>query len=234
MGAGKCIETWALERLGELRDDKYASFNSSLLPGVGNILGVKIPELRRMARMIARMDGWQDFVRNATANCFEITMLRGLVLGYAKTDLDTLLELLSGYVPLIDNWAVCDCVCSTLAGVKCDRARVWDFLMPFLVSDEEFRVRFGVVMLMDYFADETYAPKTLNALDGVGHSGYYAQMGVAWAVSVLYVRYPDMVRNYLKDSRLDDFTFNKSIRKIIESRRVDASDKELLRKMIRK
>ncbi len=54
-------------------------------------------------------------------------------------------------------------------------------------------------------------------------------MGIAWAVSICYIKYPDLTLNYLKDSTLDDFCHNKSISKIIESYRVSKEDKEKLK-----
>ena len=44
------------ERLLTLQDIKYQSFSARLLPGVTNIIGVRLPELRKLAKEIARMD----------------------------------------------------------------------------------------------------------------------------------------------------------------------------------
>ena len=57
--------------------------------------------------------------------------------------------------------------------------------------------------------------EVLRILFNLKTEHYYAQMGIAWAVSICYIKYPDLTLNYLKDSTLDDFCHNKSISKII-------------------
>ena len=66
-----------------------------------------------------------------------------------------------------------------------------------------------------------------------GIAGYYAKMAVAWAVSVYFVKFPDQVMEYLKQSSLDDWTYNKALQKITESFRVDKETKKLVRQMRR-
>jgi hypothetical protein len=59
-------------------------------------------------------------------------------------------------------------------------------------------------------------------------------MAVAWAVSIYFIKLPDLTLSYLKENQLDDFTYNKSLQKITESYRVDPSTKEMIRSMKRK
>jgi len=42
------------KELQTLADSKYQEFHSSLLPGANNILGVRIPQLRTMAKEIIK------------------------------------------------------------------------------------------------------------------------------------------------------------------------------------
>ena len=44
------------KELQDLVDSKYQEFHSSLVPGIGNILGVRIPQLRILAKEIAKRD----------------------------------------------------------------------------------------------------------------------------------------------------------------------------------
>ena len=53
-------------------------------------------------------------------------------------------------------------------------------------------------------------------------------MAVAWAVSVCYVKFPELTWELLAGDRLDDFTHQKSIQKIRESYRVTKEEKERL------
>ena len=59
-------------------------------------------------------------------------------------------------------------------------------------------------------------------------------MAVAWALSVCYVKFPQKTMLLFKDNRLDDFTYNKALQKILESNRVSDSDKSIIRGMKRK
>ena len=58
-------------------------------------------------------------------------------------------------------------------------------------------------------------------------------MAVAWAVSVCFVKFPERTMRYLAVSRLDDDTYNKALRKIVESNRVTSGAKDAVRKMKR-
>ena len=53
--------------LKTLEDPTYREFHSSLIPGADNILGVRIPQLRTMAKEIAKKEDWRTFVE-ATGN----------------------------------------------------------------------------------------------------------------------------------------------------------------------
>ena len=44
------------ERLLELAEDGYREFSASLTPGKDNILGVRLPALRKLAKKIAKGD----------------------------------------------------------------------------------------------------------------------------------------------------------------------------------
>lgn len=57
------------------------------------------------------------------------------------------------------------------------------------------------------------------------------KMAVAWAISICLIKYYDKTIQYLKQSRLDNWIYNKAIQKAIESYRISESQKEYLRKI---
>ena len=69
------------KELKALADPKYRKFHSYLLPGTDNILGVRIPQLRTMAKEIIKKDDWRPFVETANTNYYEETMLQGMIIG---------------------------------------------------------------------------------------------------------------------------------------------------------
>lgn len=219
--------------LESMADKDYRMFHSSLLPGTDNILGVRIPELRKVAKKIAKED-WRSYFDAAPDKYYEEDMIRGLILGYARMSLEERLDRIRRFLPSIHNWAVCDCVCSTLKFTKEHREEVWNFLGPLFESDKPYDIRFAAVMALDYYTYPEYAPKIFEYFDHVKNRDYYVQMGIAWAVSVFYVHLPEMTEAYLRDNKLDDFTHNKSIQKICESYRVDKGTKEHLKALKRK
>lgn len=137
-------------RLIALADEEYRQFHSKLVPGADNILGVRLPRLRELAKQLAKGD-WRGYLATAPADYYEEVMLQGLVIGYAKADIDELLHYVTAFVPKITNWGICDSFCSSLKLTKKHKAQVWDFLQPYLQSRQEFELRFGIVMLLDFY-----------------------------------------------------------------------------------
>lgn len=157
----------------------------------------------------------------------------GLCICGGCRDWDTAREYVTAFVPAINNWAVCDIFCGSLKITGRYKEEVWQFIQPYFQSGGEYGLRFGTVMLLSHYTDRAYLEHALKLLDGVHHTGYYAKMAVAWALSVYFVKFPDQVMEYLKQSSLDDWTYNKALQKITESFRVDRETKKLVRQMRR-
>lgn len=216
------------EQLLAMADPAYRDFNASLIPGIGPSIGIRIPRLRELARQIARGDTWRDVVRCDDAPYHEERLLQGMVIGYARCPIDEKLEWVARFVPKITNWALCDCFCWKLR--PAERDPMWRFIQPYFTSPHEFEMRFAVVMSTANFIDEEHLEALLRHLADVRHEGYYARMGVAWAVSVAFVRFPERMRRWLADDcPLDEWTFRMSCRKILESLRTGEADKTFIR-----
>ena len=143
-------------------------------------------------------------------------------------------RLIRWFLPKIDNWSVCDSFCSTLKIAGRHRAQLWPFVLDCLRSGEEYTVRFGAVLLLDYYVDRAYLGEALAELERVDHDSYYVKMAVAWALSMFYLEFPKETGAFLADCRLDDFTYHKALQKIRESRRADREMKDRVRAMRRK
>ena len=175
------------DQLLELQEPKYMKFTAALMPGVENVLGIRLPVLRKIARQIAAGD-WRTYLAEAEDFYFEERMLQGLVIGCARCTPAEKLEYVARFVPKIDNWAVCDCFCWRLKAAE--RQPMWEFIQPYFRSEAEYDVRFAVVTGLGNFVDGEHLEALLQRLDGVRHEAYYARMAVAWAVSVCYVKFP--------------------------------------------
>lgn len=227
------MENEIRKKIFELADDKYKEFHSGLCPNTNNIVGVRVPILRNYAKEIAKGD-FRKYLKEAQEEYYEEIMLQGMVIGLAKMHCAERLDYISKFVPKIDNWAVCDVTCAGLKFTKKNLDAVWDFIQIYFHSNKEFELRFGIVMLLDFYITDEYIDKVIQILDSIKHEGYYVKMAIAWTISVAYVKFPNKIMNYLKDNTLDDFTYNKALQKIIESYRVTEEDKKSIRKMKRK
>jgi 3-methyladenine DNA glycosylase AlkD len=228
------VEKTIKEQLFELADEGYQKFSAALIPNINNVLGVRLPVLRKLAQKKA-MGDWRTYLEQADSEYFEEIMLQGMVIGYVKTDIEEILLYVADFVHKIDNWSVCDSFCIGLKFTKTNKRLVWDFLQPYLTSKNEYDIRFGVVMLLDFYIEEEYIIEVLQLLDNIRHDGYYVKMAVAWAVSICFVKLPEPTMIYLKSNSLDDdFTYNKALQKITESFRVDPETKKRIRDMRRK
>lgn len=215
-------------------DTKYQEFTSGLIPDTDTILGVRIPVLRDLAKKIARDEGWRAYLEEARNESFEEICLQGFVIGYAKADIDELLSYVAAFIPKIHDWSVNDGFCATFKIARKHREKVWNFLMQYKDSENEFEQRVVAVMLMDHFLEPDYIDRVLAVWNELNHEGYYCKMGIAWGVATAYAKFPEETHAFLLENHLDDFTYNKAIQKMLESYRISAEDKKVLRTMKRK
>lgn len=217
------------ELLLKMAEPKYREFSKKLLPGVDRVLGVRLPALRKLAQALVKRD-WEDYLQ-VRAEYFEETMLQGMIIGYAQVGSARKLELIREFLPRIDNWSVCDSFCSGLKFTKGCRLEVWRFLTPYFSDEAEYKVRFALVMSLQYYVDEKYLETVFAALRQVRHEGYYAKMAAAWAVSICFVKFPAQTMRFLNEGGLEAFIYQKSLQKITESYKVDAKTKAIIRRM---
>lgn len=222
------------QELIKLADDKYRSFHSNLCPGVENILGVRLPLLRKLAKSLSKEEDYYNYLNNGDTKYYEEIMIEGLIIGYLKTDNENRFNYIKNFIPKIDNWAICDSFCNNLKFTKENINEVWNFILPYTSSENEFDIRFAIVMMLNFYIIEDYIDDVLNTLNNINHDGYYVKMAVAWAVSYAYIDFPQKTLAFLKNNNLDNFTYNKSLQKIIESTRVSKEDKDLMRSLKKK
>ena len=217
-----------------LAEPDYQKFAAALLPGTTNLLGVRLPALRRLAANLAKED-WRHYLKHATDTYFEETMLQGMVIGLVtkKLPLEASLPLIRDFVPRINNWSVCDSFCAGLKFVKEKRAETWDFTASYLKSDREYEFRFGAVMLLNHYLTETWLDDVLGAYVDHRHEKYYAKMAIAWGLSQAFAFDPNRTLRNLEASehKLDPFVRQKAFQKILESRKVSLEHKAIVQNL---
>ena len=110
---------------------------------------------------------------------------------------------------------------------------MFEWVCKYIDSEKEFEQRVVAVLLMSHYLVDDYYEQVLEIMNRLKHEGYYTKMGVAWCVATAYAKYREATRQFLKNNELDDWTYNKSIQKMIESYRVPEEDKPMLREMRR-
>jgi len=220
-------------KIEELADEKYKKFHAGLCPNSNEIVGVRVPLLRNLAKEIVKERNVEGYLKNALDNSYEEIVLQGMVLGMWKTTIENFTKYLEKFIPKINSWAVCDV---SVAGFKITRNNMeymWDFIQKYLKSDKEFELRFAIVMMLDFYITDEYIDKVLQILNNIKHEGYYAKMAVAWTLQVAFVKYPQKTMKLLEKNNIDNWTYNKALQKIVESYRVNDKTKSIIKNMKR-
>ena len=206
------------------QDLAYRELHKRIVPNVApeRIIGVRLPVLRKIATAAFRenADNQKEYYEEVMVYGFTLGMKKGTA---AEHEAD-----LRGFVPLIDNWAVCDSCCASFKFTKTYRAELFPFLKSYL-SGSEYEIRFAVVMLMQYYLTEPYFDEVLALIAGIESDYYYVNMAAAWAIAEAFIRYRDKTLPLIESRQLPVFVHNKAIQKIRESLRVSETDKIYLK-----
>ena len=210
-----------LDRLTDLAqgNESYAAFNQRIVNTKMPVIGVRVPDLRRLARELAPNMSAADISKLLTAKnkSFDYVLLCGLLITHARLDDLVAVDLAKQYLPHVDSWAHID--------VFVEKKRRfagevwWDFALEYLQNEDEFTVRYGVISLMTNFLDEAHIDQVFAVLRNVKHDGYYVKMALAWLYATAAVHFFDLTLAELENEHIDAWTRNKSYQKMRESRR---------------
>ena len=74
-----------LLELKSLAEPEYRAFHLKLVPGLDDMLGVRLPQLRAIAKRLTKGD-WRGYLACAQAGSYEEIQLQGMVLGAVKLE----------------------------------------------------------------------------------------------------------------------------------------------------
>ena len=209
-----------------IKEDKYKEFHSKLCSTKYEILGIRLPTIRKIVKQISKTN-YEEFLKLTNSKYYEEVMIEGLIIASIKDD--TKFEKnFSKYIPKIDNWAICDSFCNSLNIVTKNPLKYFNLCKELSLSKEEFISRVGLIIILNYFVKEEYLEDIFNILDSINSDKYYINMAEAWLLCEIYIYYPQRTEIYLKNNKLNKFTHNKSISKIRESYRISKEKKEYL------
>ena len=210
-------------------NDQYAAFNKSIVNTKMPVIGVRVPDLRRLAGGLAPNMSAADISKLLTAQneSFDYVLLCGLLITHARLDDLVAIDLAKQYLPHVDSWAHID--------VFVEKKRRfagevwWDFALECLRSEAEFTVRYGVISLMTNFLDEAHIDQVFAALRNVKHDGYYVKMALAWLYATSAVHFFELTLAELENGHIDAWTRNKAYQKMRESRRFTPEQQRIIR-----
>lgn len=216
-----------IKYLFSIKDDEYKKFNARIIK-TNNIIGVRIPVLKKIAKEIAKKD-YLTFIKNNKHKYYEEIMLHGLVITYLK-DYNESIKLFDDYINYIDSWATCDSVVLNYKIINKNLDKYLIKIKEYLKNDKPFINRVGIVSLF-YYLNGDYIDEVLDMVNCIKSDEYYVKMAIAWLISMCLVKYYDKTLCFLNNCNLDDWTYNKSLQKAIESYKI--KDKDYLRKLKR-
>ena len=215
-----------------LSDNNYKEFSEKIVSNTANILGVRMPVLKKYAKELLAEHEIEELIQNINSEYHEEILLKGIIIGSEK-DPEKTKQYIKDYVPLITNWATCDSFCSNLKIIKKNKNDFWNFIQSYLKSNKTYEIRFGVVILLDYYIEKERLEEIFDILKNIKSERYYVQMAVAWALSVCLVKYYDETYKFLKNNKLSKFVLLKTISKANDSYRLTKEQKQKLKELRR-
>ena len=224
-----CDVSFKIAKLAE-GNEFYAAFNRRIVNTKMPVIGVRVPDLRRLARRLAPDMSAVEISELLTAQneSFDYVLLCGLLITHARLDDQTMIDLTKQYLPHVDSWAHIDIFVEKKRRFASEVW--WNFALECLQSEAEFTVRYGVVSLMTNFLDEAHIDQVFAALRKVTSDGYYVKMALAWLYATAAVNFFEKTLAELENRQIDAWMRNKAYQKMRESRRFTPRQQQIILK----
>ena len=221
-----------LKELYKYQDLKYADFSANLTPNLSrnDYIGVRVPNVRKIAKLFYKNNDYLDFIQTLPHDYFEENMAHGLIISEFD-DYEKTIDALNIFLPYVNNWAVCDCI--KPKAFKKNKNRLIVDIKRWLKSKDTYVLRFAVSMLMTYFLDDDFNEEYLNIVSKVKSDEYYVNMMIAWYYATALAKQYDATIPYIVENKLDKWINNKTIQKAIESYRINDESKIYLKQFKR-
>ena len=216
------------ERLFELQDEKYRDFQVKLIPSVdpATVIGVRTPELRKLAKELAKRDDIDMFLDALPHDYFDENQLHAFILSGMK-DYAGCMAGVCAFLPYVDNWATCDQMSPKAFSKNKDDLLV--HIKDWLQSDKTYTIRFAAGMLMEHFLGDDFDAAYPELVAGISSDEYYVNMMRAWYFATALAKQYDSIIPFIEGKKLDIWTHNKAIQKSVESYRITPEQKAYLK-----
>ena len=216
------------QRLQSMQDIKYRDFNSKIITQKDYpIIGVRLPKIRKYAKELLKEKTLPEFENRY----YEEVLLHGICIGNFKCDFNEKIKLIESFLPLINDWSICDTFVSSLKDVAKHREEYLSYIKKYLKTDKEFYQRYGFVVLLNYYKEGRYLRDIFRFIRTVKYNGYYSKMASAWLLSYMFIHFYYETIEFIKENRIDEFVLFKGIQKAIDSHQISDSQKDELRSL---
>ena len=217
-------------KLKKYSDEKYKKFNSSLIPNIDSklFIGVRTPILKKIAKEMDENEK-KDFLKKLPHKYFEENQIHAFLISFEK-NYDNAINYTEKFLPYIDNWATCDQLLPNT--FKKNKYDLLKHINKWLKSNEIYKIRFAIGMLMRHFLDDDFNESYLKKVSSIKTDEYYINMMIAWYFATALAKQYQLSLKYIKNYKLNKFAHNMAIKKSIESFRVNANHKFKLKKYI--
>lgn len=213
-----------LNILSSYAETEFAAFQKRLISTKYEIMGVRTPIMRKLAKEYA-VDFEEIFA--FPNEYFEVVFIKLTII--SSFDYDRFSKYLDDCVALMDNWGLCDCF-----KAKCIKRRKEEFLSVLegiFEKGGEYEQRYPLVVLLSEYMEEKYLPIVEGYIRRANTDFYYVHMAVAWLTAEILIKHYAYGVSLLEKGLLDAKTHNKAIQKAVESYRLTKEQKEFLRSL---
>jgi 3-methyladenine DNA glycosylase AlkD len=201
-------------------NEDYREFNARIVNDQSvDYLGVRMPDLRKIAKEIASGD-WRAFLVENTWQTHEEKMLVMLLPQYIRPKL-VLSELFSYFneiLPHLSSWAQTDTLAMKFPQISDQKTESYKRIVDYVLSDEPWTIRLGIILLMSNFLDDEFIDGVLILIKNIQNEDYYVKMAAAWLLAEAAVHYREKVEKVLAQVGPETAKFARQ--KIRDSRRV--------------
>jgi len=223
------MESFNIE-LMKLKDEKYKVFTQKLIPNIPleNIIGVRLPILRTLAKRLYKEDEKSCFLflNELPHKYLDENMLHAFLICQLK-DFDQVISLTEKFLPYIDNWAVCDSFDAKI--FKKNLELLLPKIKHWITSNHIYTVRYAIGLLLQYYLTDFFNEEYLELVSNIKSDEYYIKMMIAWFFAESLSKQKDATLPYIENKKLEKWTHNKAIQKAIESRKISEDFKIYLR-----
>ena len=211
----------------KVKDEKYKEFQAKLVPNISKetILGIKTPEMRKIAKEIFESENRETFLNELPHNYYEENLIHFFVISMIK-DFDECIKRVEEFLPYVNCWPVSDQ--ATPKSFKKNHDKLLPYIKKWINSKHVYTARYGIRMLMNEYRGDDFKEEYLKLVASIKSDDYYLKMMISWYFATALAKRYDETIFYFENHILSEWIHKKTIQKALESYRVADEHKQYL------